>query len=496
MGYIVIRMPETIRLICREDAAELRKALRMERLSPSGKFDWSLCLLWAFGWPEGVQIILEFSENPKGYFDSPFPPLTFPGNGNHASAALLLRAGCFFDKRGLNESISCEDRGERMSLLVNELAMRRKRLRALAEDSLPQSAIPGSFNDILDGPDCLKVLDLLVDHRIPLSHSSRAQVEKFLVYHDGNTVYHGLYEKQCAEALYRVGFLGTDVLDSEGNSPLNSLLKTCPEEKIPQMVKWHILKGANVHRRLSWTNESIGHLLVLQMAQNCAIRYGSHSSHMTSAEDHFQRLIAMGDEFFAPTRIPDGCSCPCSLSGCTAVSMIIRELIATYPGYECSECVRIFFERLQEWDQSYRKEPRVFIRSLTFNALDLNHTCFANTKKGSVLYRPQRPDFDCYINDNNDEESSLNEFEELLEELEREFDEVSLPLKEFLSGPWYRRVKDHLLMRQSGEEQAIAKAKSVGVSLDFCGLSVPRWMDEYIAKKVEEVSDEDQGNEE
>lgn len=132
----------------------------------------------------------------------------------------------------------------------------------------------------------------------------------------------------------------------------------------------------------------------------------------------------------------------------------------------------------------------MFIRSLTFNALDLNHTCFANTQRGFVLHRSQWGPQDL-INDNTDEESSLDEFEELLEELEEELEKSCLPLRDFLSGPWYRRVKDYLRTRQSGEEEAIAEAKSVGIDLEFCGLSVPKWMDEYIAKSVEEVNDED-----
>jgi hypothetical protein len=487
-------MPGIIKLICREDSAELRKALQKERVSLSAESDWSLYLKWAFGWPEGIQSILEFSEDSKDYFDHSLGKfLTFPGKGNHSSAALLLRAGCFFSIFDLDESVYCDDRGERMSLLVNELVMRRKRLRALAEELLPQSSIPGSSSDILDGPDCLKALDLLFDRKVPLSHSSRAKLESFLVNSHGNTVYHNIYEEQCAEALYQMGFHGTDILDSKGNSPLDSLLSGCGDEQLPRMVRWHISKGANLHRRLSWANESIGHLLALSMAENCVTQLGPHISSMASNEDRFQKFFAIEDELFAPMRVSDGCSCPCSLGGCTLVAIIIRELISGkgYDRDKCSECVRILFECLQKWDQSYRKEPAGFIRSLTFNALELNHTCFANTQRGFVLYRSQCGHPQDFINDNTDEESSLNEFEKLLEELEEEFEKTCLPLKDFLSGPWYRRVKDHLLTRQSGEEEAIAEAKSVGVDLEFCGLSVPKWMDEYIAKSVEEVNDED-----
>lgn len=190
--------------------------------------DWSLYLKWAFGWLEGIQIILEFGEDSKDYFQGSLRILlTFPGKENHSSAALLLKAGYFFSFFDLDRSVYCDNRGERMSLLVNKLVMRRKRLRTLAEEQLPQSSIPGSSSDILDGPDCLKVLDLLFDRKVLLPYSSREKLESFfLVYRYNYTVYYEIQEERCAEELYQMGFHGTDIPDSRGYSPLDSLLES------------------------------------------------------------------------------------------------------------------------------------------------------------------------------------------------------------------------------------------------------------------------------
>ncbi|KAJ5341444.1 hypothetical protein N7541_010568 [Penicillium brevicompactum] len=200
----------------------------------------------------------------------------------------------------------------------------------------------------------------------------------------------------------------------------------------------------------------------------------------------------MGDDFFAPTTVSDGCSCPCSLDGCTAISASLRECTSEVMWWcnPCSECRRKVFDFLQEWDQSYWQNPRAFIRSLTFNALDLNHTCFANTSKGRVLERYEEAGDLFFVNDNSDEQSSLDEFEILLEDLEQKFVESSQPLKDFLPGYWYRRVKDHLLTRQPDDEKHLKDVRSVGVELEFCGLSVPKWMETCIARKVEEINDE------
>ncbi|CAG8366887.1 unnamed protein product [Penicillium salamii] len=485
----LVRMPEILRLICHENAADLRAALREGRVSASEKVGDHALLEWAFDWPEGMEVLLEFGADAKYHFRS----LAYPGMGRHSSAALLLREGCLIAKYDLDESVSCDDGGERVRLLVNELAARRRRLRKLAEDSLPWASISQYGGDrILDGRDCLKVLELLVEHKISFPHSFTTQVEKFLMVSDAETVYHRLRKKQCAEALYQAGFLDTDMLDSKGNSPLSSL-SVCYDSlsDFIEMVEWHVSNGADLNRRLPWANESASHLLASQMIKCVGSdQEADHPFHMAGAENTLRGFIAMSNEFFAPTRIPDGCNCPCSPDGCTTISVILREF-TFYERFCCRKCVRGVFEELEEWDQSYWKEPQTFIRSLTFNALDLNHTCFSYTKKGSVGMRQIFPYDDKYINDNRDEQSALIEFEELVEELEQKFDELSLPLKEFLSGPWYRRVKDHLLTRQPYEEQAIAEARSIGVELEFCGLSVPDWVVIGIANKVEELSDEE-----
>lgn len=78
-----------------------------------------------------------------------------------------------------------------------------------------------------------------------------------------------------------------------------------------------------------------------------------------------------------------------------------------------------------------------------------------------------------------------------MEDSELKFNEFRLPLRRFLAGYWYRRVKDHLLTPQDIEEQHIACARNIGVELEFCGLFVPEWMEVLFARKVEEVEGDD-----
>jgi hypothetical protein len=260
-------------------------------------------------------------------------------------------------------------------------------------------------------------------YKVPLPCPFTPKAQLFLGLEGDMTVYHHQSSKLCAKALYQVGFLDTDRLDSQGRSPLESFgsftLVHFPEF-LTEIVHWHISKGANLHRSLAWANESISHLLILAMIERGSYRWRrSESLQLADIERYLQELLAMGDDFFAPTKVPDGCSCPCSPAGCTAVSAILRELTSIHWRFhDYVECQRRVFNFVQQWDQSYWQKPQEFIRSLTFNALGLIHTCFARTQKGRVVLRNGSPESQCYIDDSSNEEWALNEFEELLKDVE------------------------------------------------------------------------------
>ncbi|CAI7649402.1 unnamed protein product [Penicillium bialowiezense] len=493
----VIQASEIEKLFCRENAAELRLALQDKRLSPNGHIDRMSVLECAIGWPEGVQILLESGADPRQDF---MLPLIYFGEGRQTSAEILLRAGCIIHPMYLRRVFQFNLDEERMILLVKHLAERRKKLRYFAEMFLPLDLIPGSGEKkLLDGSDCRKVLELLSDHKVSLPHPFAPKAEQFLALQDDTTVYHDQSERRSAEELYRAGFLDTDRLDSKGRSPLASLgavhFADFPQRSA-EIIRWHISKGANLYRQLAWANESVSHLLTLVMIERCFYGGCRGQSSRATLESELQELVTMGDDFFAPTRVPDGCSCPCSPGGCTAVSAILRELTSDlWPRSNSLDHQRKVFDFVYEWDLSYWQEPRAIIRSLTFNALDLTHTCFASIRKGDVVSKNGSLENLWYFDDRDNEEWSLNEFEDLLTDLEQKFVETCQPLKDFLPNYWYRRVKDHLLTRQPDDEKHVKGARGVGVELEFCGLSVPDWMDNCIARKVEELNDEEAVNE-
>ncbi|KAJ5341445.1 hypothetical protein N7541_010569 [Penicillium brevicompactum] len=207
---------------------------------------------WAFGWPEGVRILLEVGADPMQIYPT---SLTHPGVEYYSSIEILSKAGGI-GLDHINFALNFNDDEEIMLLLVNELAARRKQLRSVAESFLPLDLIPDSMKSkLLDGSDCLQVLDLLSDCKASLPYPFKFKAREFLALADG-TVYHNLLKPQCAKALYKAGFLDTDMLDSKGSSPLETL-SHCDVHTLAKLIHWHISKGANIHRAPLWANESI-----------------------------------------------------------------------------------------------------------------------------------------------------------------------------------------------------------------------------------------------
>lgn len=446
-----------------------------------------------------MEILLEFGASAT----QDFIFLARPGKNYHRSARLLLESGCYIRKLDLECAALLNDKGERVRLLVRTLALRREKLRNIAEVSLPSSMLPVSANGrLLDGPDCLEVYKHLAAQRESSSHDILSR-ESLAISSHGHTVYHYLHSKRCAEELYKFGFHDTDMLDLDGISPLQSLSPLISGSRfgIKEVISWHISKNSDISRKLSWAHETVLHVLILHVVQSCIDAGEQPTSHCHSEIE--EQLLFLNDLYtrFNRADIDDHYHCPCAPDGSTVASTILRELTSLtwfVGGESCDKCYRRVFESLYGSYLSIFGDPLGFIRSLTFNALDLTHACFSNTEKGEVLRRnafrvPKYEEPTFVIHDNPDDDSSLDDFEELVQELSTEFDKVGLPMKEFLEKVWYRRVKDHLLTRHSPEAEAeyMKNAKSVGVELEFYGLFVPDWMQVLVAPRVEEVSDEE-----
>lgn len=67
----------------------------------------------------------------------------------------------------------------------------------------------------------------------------------------------------------------------------------------------------------------------------------------------------------------------------------------------------------------------------------------------------------------------LEEFEELMEEMESKLDELDLPLEAFLDGYWYDRVIEHLSRCDHYDEEHVTEARRMDIFLEAEEFRIP-----------------------
>ncbi|KAK4860878.1 hypothetical protein LT330_004609 [Penicillium expansum] len=130
---------------------------------------------------------------------------------------------------------------------------------------------------------------------------------------------------------------------------------------------------------------------------------------------------------------------------------------------------KVFRELIQFFIDSTEETPVVhegFIRCFTFDALDLKHACCIETRRnfGDPIKLESREEEE--IEEIIDEQKlRLIDFEKLVIEFQAKFDELALPMMEFLEGHWYNRMIDFLRQRDRYNEEHFIGSRRIGVNL-------------------------------
>jgi hypothetical protein len=124
---------------------------------------------------------------------------------------------------------------------------------------------------------------------------------------------------------------------------------------------------------------------------------------------------------------------------------------------------------LNEWNQhsgDSEQTNRSIIRLLTFDGLGLKHTCCIeiDTKDREVNEIRCR-DEEEIAEIRQENKPVIETLEILVSEFEAKFDELGLPLIEFLEGYWHIRITEHILERDPYNEEHDQGARSIGVIL-------------------------------
>lgn len=489
----MIQAPKIIKAIIQESEEELREALASGHASPNDTIGTLSPLEVAFGWPKGIQILLQSGENPHCHF-----PLLAIAEGvqNHASAALLLEAGCVIQMDDLVKNEQCNDGGQRYSLLVYELASRRRRLCTLAQSSLPPDQMPP-----LDGP-ATNICIALAAHGIEVPIELRFATDS-----QGSTAHYQTWLARMSrdfikimDSIYEIGFHDVDLPNQYGITPLMAFSPSTAAAA-PMLIKcvaWLMSKGAIVERRMPASNAKVAHFLTSQVINIHFMEIGGELDNFDRDYRNWTRGITeLADACFFVSPAQDCCICACSSGGCTTLSVALRFIVLETSKWRSEiqhDHLRKLILSLSVWQDSWPDLSRAIVKILTFDALGLTHTCCTEIDQFEVVWVP-------YLAQGGRDETEigrilddqyllLKDFEELMKEMESKLDELDLPLEEFLDGYWYDRVIEYLSRRDHYDEEHVTETRRMGIFLEAEELCIPDRVSLQFRSRVQDLQDD------
>ncbi len=346
---------------------------------------------------------------------------------------------------------ACESK-EIKGIVFDSFIARRKHLLELARTMLPESSQEELRLErgLLPDSNAGEIHTQLKQHNILVPSSLRPCRYEW----DRDvSVFHGpTLSVDDMDLLYTSGFRDIDALDTKGYAPISrARLERFDKQSMGECierVEWLIGKGASLHSPPTNTgsvpfhhiSRNITYLMskLLQFIPTTTV--GSPQGIWNRNRDLIGVVYGSGHT--------DDCSCSCSIAGCTPISMALRIIFGGPWKYPQSFWVSekemgcIFQQLLLEIPSSASAANDV-LRLITFTDLGLTHTCcrFRNDYYG-ITDAPFDEAEAAEIQD--EERLLLMDFERLLEEIIREYDQFSLPLLEYIRTRWCRRVREYL----------------------------------------------------
>lgn len=483
ISFPVVDIPDVAKAIIQESENDLNVEILSGRASPNDIIGDTTLIQLAVGWPRGIEILADFKVDMHKRY--PLYPLNMAmRERKYQSTKALLDAGHPLEPDDICAAETLNDGNKMAKVLIAELSKRRKRLAEIAQASMPQIDLagiglfdpPSSIPDIVAFKICiaLKERDIHIDPSLDVAGPSMS-------------VYHHPFRKiDTIDLLFEHGFRDIDARDSSGKTPLMTMISSSGIfESSSKRRRWLISKGADPTQSLPWGENSGGtvlHLLGTCLAKMLA-REITHTAlselrqfHSPDSDSEEDPLFDLRYVLRAPDR--DSCLCACSVGGCTPLLAALRHLMSRYtPRFYMKDGVNRFPGSLNFLVSRAEKSVDVqvsVIRLITFDALDLTHTCCCKSDTfadGRLQYMGKAE-----VEEIRDEESLLlKEFEDLLGDITAEFQRLGLPIMQFLQGPWYNLVSGHISRLGPYDEIHMSEVRGIGLKLQATDL---------VAKKV------------
>lgn len=430
----------------------------------------------AASWPAGISILLDAGgENLVNEPDNAgFLPLAYASYSKCLAAVrLLLDADCTlythepvilddFDLLEYTSDVIWDaltwSSEEVAKCIIQALADRRRRLAAIAFQELPcglREVLALSPGKVIDA-NAAHVYSLLKENNILLPHS-------LLVPSWWQTIYHVLFRQEfwCSDTIskpiesptkwadifYNAGFHDfVEQDESRGNLLMMDfeLFEVPCLAKVVNLILWFLRKGLSLELKMLRLNDD-GKYIPHTPA---SLYVGRLIIHMLSKEPEAlkdpitrKELVSLLKKVITE-RASDDCECSCSLDGCYAITAMMKESVRRYSEWDSQvhEFITWLVNLLDIANDGWSFIPANIIRFLTFERLELTHTCCV-WQDGEPSYFAIL-DGDDRIEIQEEESADLSVLETLMEEFRHAFVYLGVPLTEFLQAYWMPRMEE------------------------------------------------------
>ncbi|CAI7599445.1 unnamed protein product [Penicillium pancosmium] len=476
-----INLPAAYIAVLRESHEDLQEIIKSNTRLPDNGIHGVSVLQSAMGWPAGVGLLLEEGLNtelPILYHCQFSNVITDEDSeiDKYVDSCKIL----FEAEYKLSASDIFRTGSDKLKVVfLEELAKRRNSLLEIANARFH----PSELSDIRKGetglPDAqaYRICAALMRKGIDVGHPLRAV--------EGESLHRDTAPLDILKKAYELGF--TDIIQRIPKGGYTPLELYCSQSygHVLEQITWLILKGANPMERFPRSNTTVTHLLSATLGERI---YRGFDGGNPFDPTPFHQVV----DHLLSTSFKDACSCPCSVGGCTTLSVAIR--FGNYLGYgrpkditQEAAVFRNFLQFLIEYNRSSSQACRSIIRSLTFDGLGLTHSCCTELNywhPGSDF----REEHDL-LEIMEEQIEQAERFEGLVAEFESHFDACGLPLMDFLQGVWYERMIRFISQRDPFDPKHHEEVGKLGVSLEMDDVEIPYFV-QLICDQVRVVEDD------
>lgn len=359
------------------------------------------------------------------------------------------------------------------SVFISELALRRRKLLCIAETQInPRdlSELRGRETGLPDAH-ASKLWDTLIKRATQIDQSLRP--------FEGSLFSLPLLADDL-KRIYEAGFTDLDQPDRNGWTPIMNFYPrisgTCA--MYLNKIGWMIEKGANIFRNVPGTNTTVLHSLNGVLADSIHDPFSQYETYFSDPHAVLHPLWKIKSSLFC-TSIRDSCLCPCSIDGCTPLSVGIRRVASGLrPRINISTRAskfRQFLEFLLEFEQNHSKADycHAMLRSLTFDGLGLRHTCCTEVDDHWFGVNKSVRD-ECELHEIRAEQKlDIERYEILVSEFKAQFDALGLPLMDFLQSIWYERMIKFLSECDPCDSVHQEETAKLGIFLNMYDAEIP-----------------------